>query len=56
MSKTSQEQKDLFFTEKLNRIYQELRTYTKQERLQYRIDAKVLMCRGIEDAEVRRIQ
>jgi hypothetical protein len=53
--KAGEIKKDVFFTEKLNRMFGELRTYTKTDRLQYRIDAKALMCRGIEDAEVKRI-
>ena len=34
----------------------QLRTFTKSDRLQYRIDVKALMCRGIETAEVSSIQ
>ncbi len=45
--------KNLFFTEKLNRMFGDLKSYTKTDRLQYRIDAKALMCRGIEDKEVK---
>lgn len=56
MTDTKKEKKDLFFTEKINRIITELKTFTKQDRLQYRIDAKAVMCRGIEDAEVKKIQ
>jgi hypothetical protein len=48
--------KDLFFTEKINRMIGDIRTFSKVDRLQYRIDAKALMCRGIEPAEVTRIQ
>jgi hypothetical protein len=55
IKKAGEVKKDVFFTEKLNRMFGELRTYTKTDRLQYRIDAKALMCRGIEDAEVKRI-
>ena len=47
--------KDVFFTEKINRVFGDLRTFTKVDRLQYRIDAKALMCRGIEEAEVKKI-
>lgn len=56
MAEEPKKQKDLFFTEKFARIYNELRTYMKADRLQYRIDAKALMCRGIEDKEVKTIQ
>ena len=47
--------KDLFFTEKISRFFWELNTYNKSDRLQYRIDAKALMCRGIEDSEAKTI-
>ena len=47
--------KDVFFTEKINRMIGDIRTFSKSDRLQYRIDAKALMCRGIEDGEVKRI-
>lgn len=55
-NKPAVEKKDLFFTEKLTRMFGGLRSYMKQDRLQFRIDAKALMCRGIEDDEVKRIQ
>ncbi len=48
--------KDLFFSEKINRMIGDLRSFSKTDRLQYRIDAKALMCRGIEDQEVKRLQ
>jgi hypothetical protein len=54
-SATPEPKKDVFFTEKLNRMFGELKSFTKTDRLQYRIDAKALMCRGIEDKEVKRI-
>ena len=47
--------KDLFFTEKLNRMFGELRTYTKTDRQQYRTDVKALLCRGIEPDETKKI-
>ena len=48
--------KDVFFTEKINRVFGDIRTFAKADRLQYRIDAKALMCRGIQDDEVKQIQ
>jgi hypothetical protein len=48
--------KDVFFTEKINRVFGDIRTFAKSDRLQYRIDAKALMCRGIKDDEVKQIQ
>ncbi len=50
-----EKKKEVFFTEKINRIFGQIRTFTKQDRLQYRVDAKALMCRGIEDDEVKTI-
>lgn len=55
MAEKKEPKKELFFTEKINRIIGDLRTFTKVGRLQYRIDAKALMCRGIEDNEVKRL-
>ena len=46
----------MFFTEKINRIFGQIQSFSKQDRLQYRIDAKALMCRGILDPEVKKIQ
>lgn len=56
MSNNSKDSKDLFFTEKIGRIVNELKSFNKSERSQFRVDAKALMCRGIEDNEVKRIQ
>jgi len=50
---TKTEEKNLFFTEKIHRMLKELKTYTKSDRDQYRIDAKALLCRGIEENEIK---
>ena len=49
-------QKKVFITEKISRMFSELRTYTKTDRFQYRTDVKALLCRGIDEKEQTRIK
>lgn len=52
MAESKEPQRKVFFTERVGRVLDELRTYTKADRQQYRTDAKALLCRGIDDQEV----
>lgn len=46
-------EKKVFFTEKINRMISEVKSLNREGRFRYQTDAKALMCRGIEDEEVK---
>jgi len=43
--------KDLIWTERINRIVKDWTQFTRREREQYRMDTKALLCRGLEKRE-----
>ena len=48
--------KDLFFVEKVERIKSHLLKFRRQERDDFRRDAKSVLCRGIKEDEVKQVQ
>ena len=48
---TEKPKKNLLFSEKINRMLKEIKTYTKADRVQYTTDVKALLCRNIEENE-----
>ena len=51
-SEITEKPKNLIWTAKINRMIEELKTLTKNDRTQYRTDIKAVMCRGIPDKDV----
>ena len=48
--------KDLYFTQKIKRISDELALFSHKSRSQYRLDVKAVLCRGISDPEVKLVK
>lgn len=55
-SENTEKPKKLIWTAKINRMIDELKTLTKNDRTQYRTDIKAVMCRGIADKDVQTIK
>ena len=55
-AKAPKAKRDLFVTEHINRLWAEVLSLKKAERLQYRTDIKAVMCRGVAEDEVTTIK
>ncbi|CDW82563.1 UNKNOWN [Stylonychia lemnae] len=55
-SGVEQPKKKVFWAERILRIREEMFTYVKTRRQQYTTDTKALLCRGIEENEIAKIQ
>ena len=54
--KTEPQKKDLIWTERINKLIQNWRSFSKLERQQYRTDTIAILCRGLPEADETKLK